>query len=74
MSEKSAYSHTYLEVAPAVEVTCQVLTDQVEIFVGERSELLGLANGVTLALGEQALDQLLVRVAEGLAALKAQAA
>ena len=74
ISDKSVFSHTYLEVAPASEVSCEVLSDQVEVFVGERSEVLGVANGVTLALGEQALGQLLHTLTEGLAALKGRAA
>ncbi|MEV8442959.1 hypothetical protein AB0425_36740 [Actinosynnema sp. NPDC051121] len=74
ISDKSVFSHTYLEVASATEVTCEVLTDQVEVFVGERSEILGLTNGVTLTLGEEALGQLLHKLTEGLAALKDRAA
>lgn len=74
ISDKSVFSHTYLEVASAAEVSCEVLTDQVELFVGERSDVLGVANGVTLALGEEALGHLLHTLTEGLAALKAQAA
>jgi hypothetical protein len=74
ISDKTVFSHTYLEVASATEVTCEVLTDQVEVFVGERSEILGLTNGVTLTLGEEALGQLLHKLTEGLAALKDQAA
>jgi hypothetical protein len=35
---------------------------------------LGVANGVTLALGEEALGQLLTTLTEGLAALKDRAA
>jgi hypothetical protein len=74
ISDKTVFSHAYLEVASATEVTCEVLTDQVEVFVGERSGILGLTNGVTLTLGEEALGQLLHKLTEGLAALKDQAA
>jgi hypothetical protein len=69
LSAKSVFSHTYVEVASDTEVTCEVVAEQLEVFVGERSELLGLSNGVTILLGEQAVKRLLDNLTEGLAAL-----
>lgn len=75
ISDSSVYSHTYVDVASASEVSVELLLDdQVEVFVGERSEVLGVTNGVTLVLGEDALGQLLGKLTEGLAALKERAA
>ena len=73
--DNSVFIHTYVDVASASEVSVEVLLDdQVEVFVGERSEVLGVTNGVTLVLGEDALGHLLGKLTEGLAALEARPA
>ncbi|MFD1149592.1 hypothetical protein [Saccharothrix hoggarensis] len=65
-SDRSVFSHTVLEVAPATEVTVEVVDDdEVEVFVGERSEVFGVANGVTLVLGEASLDHLVTSLTKG---------
>ncbi|ONI85495.1 hypothetical protein ALI22I_27230 [Saccharothrix sp. ALI-22-I] len=74
LSASSVFSHTYVEVASGTQVTCEVVAEQLEVFVGERSELLGLSNGVTILLGEEAVKRLLDNLTEGLAALNADEA
>ncbi|WP_367131777.1 hypothetical protein [Saccharothrix sp. HUAS TT1] len=73
ISDRSVYSHTYVEVASASEVSVELLADDhVEVFVGERSDVLGVTNGVTMVLGEGAIGHLLGKLTEGLDALKAR--
>ncbi|WP_447005962.1 hypothetical protein ACRAKI_05525 [Saccharothrix isguenensis] len=75
INDNSVYSHTYVEVAPAAVMSVELLADdQVEVFVGERSKVLGVANGVTLVLCEEALEHLAGTLSQGRDHLKGRAA
>jgi hypothetical protein len=74
ISDTSVYSHTHVEVAPASVMSVELLTDdQVELFVGESSKILGVSNGVTLVLCEEALDHLVDTLSQGKDQLKGRA-
>ncbi|WP_033438476.1 hypothetical protein [Saccharothrix sp. NRRL B-16314] len=74
ISDDSVYNHTYIEVAPACVMSVDLLSDdQVEVFVGERSKVLGVSNGVSLVLGEEALDHLVCTLSQGRDQLKGRA-